>query len=381
MDITTTLRWQGHDVGITRVERNCAVFLGERRDLYPDVVFVRQDSAGFSEVDRDFAVEFLGNGQPSSERAVTPLSQEETFSGAISKGRAQPKRSKKGSAIDWTLRNAKKTARAGYLSIENSVPSIAKTDLRAGAVHANRVVKAIVHEARHGRIKHSENADSGAAIGQFVPWSDVSERDVFVSMGLDWDDKSLLNLYRLRKRYRFRSVLMCYDLIPVLFPEWMPGDTTIYDQYFTDLLYAADAISCISDTTRAALENFAISSGLPLPLLTTIRLGADFAERSLVEVEALAGVPFVLFVSTLEPRKNHMFALELWKKLAAQCDSVPKLVFVGRRGWKHDGVISTLQLDPDARKNVIHLESVDDRELAWLYANSMFTLYPSIYEG
>jgi glycosyltransferase involved in cell wall biosynthesis len=370
MDITTTLRWTGHDVGITRVERNCAIFLGTNRDLYPDLQFVRQTSDGsFSEVDRDAAVQQLSKSSFQADtqkpRPASPAS-------------AAKVAGLKGSVFDWVLRSAKKSARFGYFTIESRLPSVARADFRAGAIHANQLAKAVVHESRHSNTKP---VDIRSFDQSHDGWSGISATDVYVSMGLDWDDKSLLRLYRLRRQHGFRTLLMCYDLIPVLFPEWMPVDTQPYDRYFSDLLHTADAVSCISVTTRDSLRSFALSEGLPEPQLETVRLGADFPDTEPRPVETLVGEPFVLFVSTLEPRKNHLFALELWKRLAKEQVSVPKLVFVGRFGWKHEDLLSVLRSDPSARANVVHLESVTDNQLAWLYEQCMFTLYPSIYEG
>jgi glycosyltransferase involved in cell wall biosynthesis len=91
----------------------------------------------------------------------------------------------------------------------------------------------------------------------------------------------------------------------------------------------------------------------------------------------------VLYVSTIEPRKNHRRLVEAWRRLAA--DGVLrggfKLVFVGRRGWMMDEFFAALEANPEYGRSILHLAEVSDEVLRSLYRGAAFTLYPSIYEG
>ncbi len=91
----------------------------------------------------------------------------------------------------------------------------------------------------------------------------------------------------------------------------------------------------------------------------------------------------MLFVSTLESRKNHLGALRAWRDLIDRRGvwNVPKLVCVGNRGWLNDAVHSTLASDQTLRSRVKLLSRLSDTELAALYRNCLFSLYPSHYEG
>lgn len=103
------------------------------------------------------------------------------------------------------------------------------------------------------------------------------------------------------------------------------------------------------------------------------------------------GLPerFVLFVSTLEPRKNLVRLIEAFARLetgdsSAQAGAAPmsslKLVIAGRRGWLYDEIFATI-----ARLNLgdrVHiLDFVDDNDLPSLYNLAWAFAYPSIYEG
>jgi hypothetical protein len=93
--------------------------------------------------------------------------------------------------------------------------------------------------------------------------------------------------------------------------------------------------------------------------------------------------PFVLFVSTFEPRKNHVLAFTLWLKLIEKRGlrrTLP-LVCVGHRGWKTEAAMSLLRSNRTLQRRVHILNGIADADLAELYRRCLFTLYPSVYEG
>ena len=84
------------------------------------------------------------------------------------------------------------------------------------------------------------------------------------------------------------------------------------------------------------------------------------ADELVLERLGLAGTEYVLFVSTLEIRKNHRLVLECWKALAARHGSgaVPQLLLVGRIGWMVEDLVCELgELDVE-KVPVRHLQGV-----------------------
>src|SRR5262249_5576839 len=57
------------------------------------------------------------------------------------------------------------------------------------------------------------------------------------------------------------------------------------------------------------------------------------------------------------------------------------LVVAGQRGWLSDETLARLLLTPELRDAVRFVEGPTDAELAWLYRNCAFTVYPARYEG
>ena len=100
------------------------------------------------------------------------------------------------------------------------------------------------------------------------------------------------------------------------------------------------------------------------------------------EIQLLCQKPFLLFVSTIERRKNHETLYRAYIELINQgYVDLPQLVFVGKIGWGVADLLKDLALDPRIQPYIRILNHVTDAELALLYERTLFTLYPSLYEG
>lgn len=86
---------------------------------------------------------------------------------------------------------------------------------------------------------------------------------------------------------------------------------------------------------------------------------------------------YILFVGTLQPRKNIQKLIEAY----AQLNVVDvKLVIAGKKGWLYEDILSAPKAF-NVEKNVIFLDFVTDEELANMYKNAEFFILPSLYEG
>jgi glycosyltransferase involved in cell wall biosynthesis len=91
----------------------------------------------------------------------------------------------------------------------------------------------------------------------------------------------------------------------------------------------------------------------------------------------------VLFVSTIEARKNHLLLFRVWRRLLDElpADLVPTLVFAGRVGWLVEDLMRQLQNTDFLDGKIRLIEDASDAELAALYRGCSFTVFPSLYEG
>ena len=213
-----------------------------------------------------------------------------------------------------------------------------------------------------------------------------SQADVYVSMGLDWDQKAFTYLYELKRRTGFKTLMFCYDLIPVKFPHLCVGDVSaIFAKYFADMAWCANHILCISESSLKDLESLLAELHTPVPRLSVVKLGCNIPQSDpgiiSEELKQIISQPYILYVSTIERRKNHETLYKAYTRLVDQGKSPPLLVFVGMPGWGVNDLLADLRLDPRVQGHIKVLSHVTDSELAVLYANALFTVYPSLYEG
>jgi glycosyltransferase involved in cell wall biosynthesis len=90
--------------------------------------------------------------------------------------------------------------------------------------------------------------------------------------------------------------------------------------------------------------------------------------------------PYVLYVGTIEPRKNLPRLVESYRRLIAKDKITEHLVLVGRLGWNYKDLLA--QLDTPELRGRTHLMGyVSQRDLPWFYAGANLFIYPSLEEG
>jgi glycosyltransferase involved in cell wall biosynthesis len=206
-------------------------------------------------------------------------------------------------------------------------------------------------------------------------------------MGLDWDQKDLVYLYEQKRTLGFKVLLFCYDVIPVKFPHLCVGDVAAsFARYFANLAWCADEVLCISECSRNDLQALLGTLGTPVPNMSVIKLGCQLPviAKDVIasDVAVLLGRRFVLFVSTIERRKNHETLYRAYTRLVDEGEAnLPLLVFVGMPGWGVNDLMADLRYDSRTKDLIKFLHHVDDADLARLYQHALMTVFPSLYEG
>lgn len=88
---------------------------------------------------------------------------------------------------------------------------------------------------------------------------------------------------------------------------------------------------------------------------------------------------YLLFVGTLQPRKNISRLLEAWDKLKRNGNNL-QLVIVGNKGWLYQDIYSTLER-LKSKDSVLILSGVSDADMPSIYQNAEAFCLPSLYEG
>lgn len=216
---------------------------------------------------------------------------------------------------------------------------------------------------------------------------ELFDGDVMISAGLLWDSNFLEIVFSKKRSVRITYIQIVYDIVPVLVPEFcVPGMNVRFPKYILDVAWTADAVYCISDSTLNDLSEYLDRHSLPSPSLHRIRLGVDLFDAGDTNSQTrylLQPGNFILYVSTIEPRKNHALLFHVWRHLYRRNrDALVPLVIVGRQGWNSGDLLAMMKAAAHLYPDYIRLlTEVPDADLDWLYRNSSFTVYPSFYEG
>jgi len=212
-----------------------------------------------------------------------------------------------------------------------------------------------------GRIPGSLRALTAAA---YVLWMKLIDCDVMFAANYF--------LPRLHSAVARRRVIAIHDLTYKRFPELLQKETL---HNLTALMAReialADAIVCVSESTRRDLPRFyEVDPSRAFAILSGVTAPAP--------PEPIDGLPsrYLLFVSTIEPRKNLGVLLDAFEHLRARALYDGELVVVGRVGWKSESLLPRLR-----RPGIHHLDYLGAGQLASVYCNAELFVFPSIYEG
>src|SRR5262249_41515194 len=95
----------------------------------------------------------------------------------------------------------------------------------------------------------------------------------------------------------------------------------------------------------------------------------------------LERVPYFVVLGTIEPRKNHLLLLNVWRQLAERGGPTPKLVIVGARGWENEQIVDVLDRGLLTRPHVLEVSGLKAAALLRLIKNARALLMPSFAEG
>lgn len=182
-----------------------------------------------------------------------------------------------------------------------------------------------------------------------------------------------------------RHIITVHDLTFLHYPEYLTADSRrYYNDQIQTAVRQADHILADSEATKSDIVTML---GVNKEKISVHMLGVE--ERfqplspSLYEsVRTRLSLPenYILFVGTLEPRKNIAGLLDAYRLLVDQIADVPPLLLIGRKGWLFDQTlhkIQTLKLT----ERVIWRDDISDDMLPAVYSLAGVLVLPSFYEG
>jgi alpha-1,3-rhamnosyl/mannosyltransferase len=177
---------------------------------------------------------------------------------------------------------------------------------------------------------------------------------------------------------RARLTATIHDMTCWLMPELHPAANLRADRNFEGILRRADGLIAVSESTKSDAVRVL---GLRPEKITVIHSGiaAPFFDASGEAIDAVRARynlnrPFVLFIGTIEPRKNIDMLLDAFEALPGSVRQEFELVVAGPMGWA--------QAETTARvRRVRYLGYIPEPDIAPLTAAATVFAYPSLYEG
>ncbi|HEX2833248.1 MAG TPA: glycosyltransferase family 1 protein [Thermoanaerobaculia bacterium] len=199
----------------------------------------------------------------------------------------------------------------------------------------------------------------------YVAWLALADCDVYFAANYF--------LPRLHAAVARKRVITIHDLTYKRFPELLQKETLAsLEMQMQREIAVADAIVCVSEATRRDLLQF---YEVDPSRAVAIHSGLGVTTRA---HEAVDGLPsrYLLFVSTIEPRKNLATLLDAYESLRDRGAYDGSLVVVGKIGWKSEAIVPRLR-----GRGIVHLDYLRAAQLATVYAHAEAFIFPSIYEG
>lgn len=202
-----------------------------------------------------------------------------------------------------------------------------------------------------------------------------------------------------------KLIVRYHDAVPLLMPHTIENKAFHQASHFFALrenIRDGAWLACISEATRCDLLRIfpeAESRAVVIPNIVSpayyrptgapTPVGQILASYSLVpscfrppspEYLGFSEAPYLLMVSTIEPRKNHEVLLAAWLRLKNDGFKNLRLVLVGSLGWGCDSILERAQRWVE-RGEIVRLQSVPPRDLRELYRQADVTVCPSFAEG
>lgn len=184
-----------------------------------------------------------------------------------------------------------------------------------------------------------------------------------------------------------KTAITIYDLTTIKFPQFHPKGWTkeALNKYLRDVK-RADLIIAISESTKKDVVEIL---KVPERKISVVYPATSKAFRKIDDPNWISYIrskyeisrKYILYVGTLEPRKNLIRLVKAYYRLKKDFRIEHQLVLAGGKGWLCDDIfeqITQLRLDGDV---VITGYIVDEEDVAALMNGADLFVYPSIYEG
>jgi len=227
----------------------------------------------------------------------------------------------------------------------------------------------------------------------------LSPEDVVFIPGIIWVFTEYLDwLKQAKARSGVKIAQIVYDLTPIFGAQFFPqiGAPT-FENGLLKMHELASVILTDSQSAKDDYLRFLQLMNLPEIDVRAVPLAHEFLldarktpsaqpvlEYRTISAAAMnaARLPYVICVGTREVRKNNWGLALAWQELKTKHGiDTPRLIFAGRGGWLNDEFNDFLKRTDHLDGYIKIVDGPSDADLAYLYKNCLFSVFPSFYEG
>lgn len=212
------------------------------------------------------------------------------------------------------------------------------------------------------------------------------DKNVICLLGAAWViEDYAFKINDLRRLCNARFVCLFHDLIPIFAKDTCDkGTAVVFERFLRQIVPYIDGVMFVSEHTKRDFQYYIDTSGIAFnKTMTVLKNGSFLDESNKVEftVDDALKSDYILLVSTIEGRKNHILAFRALEKILKRRGECPRLVCVGRVGWRSEQFLEACYKSNFLGSRVTIRQDISDDELDRLYQGCRFSLYPSTYEG
>lgn len=176
------------------------------------------------------------------------------------------------------------------------------------------------------------------------------------------------------------KVMTITDLTFIKYPEFVNSIVKTYTDRVKQCLKWTDLVITISQSSKRDIIDYL---GVKPDKIYVTPLASRYSSECFVAENfnsKFNDKPYLLFVSTLEPRKNVKSLIGAFNILKQKYKIEHRLVLIGQKGWKYQLIFEAIENSP-WRNEIEHLDYLSDEKVAWFYTHADVFVYPSVYEG
>jgi glycosyltransferase involved in cell wall biosynthesis len=191
------------------------------------------------------------------------------------------------------------------------------------------------------------------------------------------------SVYPCRKSLKVMNI---YDLTFIKYPDYTDSVVKKYTETVKRCLKWTNLVLTISESSKKDIINYLKvepEKVYVIPLAS--RYYANYLSPEIIleldkQIKYDFSKPYLLFVSTIEPRKNITAIISAFNYLKQKYKIEHQLILIGKKGWSYEPIFAAIENSPWSSE-IHHLNYLSDELVALFYLRADVFVYPSHYEG